>query len=61
MVHLDGEPLGADAGNMDLSYLLELAPLVTETNTAPMVPDVPIKAAPNGAGEAEEAGPKAAS
>lgn len=62
MVYLDGEPLGADAGTMDLSFLFELAPLVIDTQTAPMVPAAPeLPPAPNGANGAEEPAPKAAS
>ena len=61
MVYLDGEPLGADAGTMDIDFIFELAPQVMGTHTAPMVreePEPPIKGAN---GHAEELAPKAGS
>jgi hypothetical protein len=62
MVYLDGEPLGADAGTMDIEFLFALAPHVVETQTEPMIPPAPEPPpAPAGANGAEEPAPKSAS
>jgi len=65
MVHYEGEPLGADAGTMDIDLVFALAPHVTDVNVGPIVPEMPPvlaetpdHAGPNGA---EPPGPKGAS
>jgi len=61
MVHYEGEPLGADAGTMDIDLVFALAPFVTETNSGPIVPEMPVAEPPVGANGAEPPDPKGAS